>query len=63
VRTAVLVIDDVPPSLNTVATSHWRKYGRIKKAWQGYCEGALMAEAVPRRQGEGDPDLPPGPPP
>jgi hypothetical protein len=49
VRTAVLVIDDVPPSLNTVATSHWRKYGRIKKAWQGYCEGALMAEAVPRR--------------
>lgn len=46
---ATLIIDDVPPSLNTVATSHWRKYERIKKTWQRYCEFALMSEAIPRR--------------
>jgi hypothetical protein len=49
VRTATLTIEDVPPSLNTVATAHWRKYGRIKKAWQSNCEACLMVEQVPRR--------------
>jgi hypothetical protein len=43
-----LIYDDLPPSLNEVATAHWRKYNRAKKQWQQVFEGLLMAENLPR---------------
>jgi hypothetical protein len=38
----VLRVNDAPPSLNTHATSHWRKYQQAKKQWGNHFDGALM---------------------
>lgn len=47
-RVVTLVVDDVPPSLNTVATKHWRVFQREKKKWQDLLEDHLMVARVPK---------------
>jgi hypothetical protein len=39
---------DTPPSLNTQATSHWRRYHGSKRKWQGVFEGLLLGSKMPR---------------
>jgi hypothetical protein len=47
-KLAVLTYDDCPPSLNTMATAHWRRYQRVKQRWQGIWEVHLLTARVPK---------------
>lgn len=46
-RKFTIVVGDTPPSVNTYAHAHWRRYHGIKKAWEATFAEELM---VLRRQ-------------
>lgn len=48
---AQLSYDETPPSVNALATAHWRKYQRAKQRWEAIAAAMLLEAAVPRGVG------------
>jgi len=46
-----LHIPGTPPSLNRLSHSHWTKFARFKKDWQGFIFIALLDAKVPKHLG------------
>jgi hypothetical protein len=44
----MLIIDQTPPSLNTIAQTNWHRWYREKRAWQTILESYLMASNTKR---------------